>query len=107
MAILRAALWSLVAILALYVFTATLPDSPVAAVVTGELLFLLTKVALATLALGAIAALVEKLWKERPGKCQTCGRSIPPKAIFCRLHLNQVLEEEDLRRRTMNVKLPE
>lgn len=105
--ILRTGLWSLVVILVAYVFTETLPDSPVAELVTGQLLYLLTQIALGVIALGLVVGLVEKFWMGRPGKCRTCGQKIPSKALYCRRHLNEVLEEEDFRHRTMNTKLPE
>ncbi|MBW3671323.1 MAG: hypothetical protein KY432_06580 [Acidobacteria bacterium] len=107
MIILRLGLWSLVFILVAYVFTETSPESPVAEIVTEQLLYLLARVAVALVALGLIIGTAEKMWKGRPHKCKTCGQRIPSTALYCRLHLNEVLEEEDFRHRTMNTKLPE
>lgn len=106
MTLIRLGVWSLVVILAAYVLTETVPDSAIARVITGQLLFLLTQIALGVVALGLLIALGEKLWNLRRRKCKTCGRPIPSTQIYCRLHLNEVLEEEDLRHRTMNTKLP-
>lgn len=107
MIILRLGLWSLVFIVVAYVFTETAPESPVAEIVTEQLLYLLAKVAVALVVLGIIIGTAEKMWRGRPRKCKTCGRRIPSTALYCRLHLNEVLEEEDFRHRTMNTKLPE
>lgn len=107
MILLRLGLWSLVIIVVAYVFTETAPKSPVAEIITDQLLYLLAKVALALVGLGLIVGMGEKMWKRRRRKCRTCGRPIPSTALYCRLHLNEVLEEEDFRHRTMNTKLPE
>lgn len=108
MTIIRLGIWSLVLIMVVYVFTETAPDSPVAEIITGELLALLTKISFGIVALGLVVGLIEKLWGMRRRKCKTCGRPIPSTAIYCRLHLKEVLEEEDLlTRRTMDTKLPD
>ena len=107
MTLIRVGVWSLVVILAAYVLVETVPDSVIAEIITGQVLLLATQIALGIVVLGLVMALIEKLWNLRRRKCKTCGRPIPSTQIYCRLHLNEVLEEEDLRRRTMNTKLPE
>ncbi|MDX1582588.1 MAG: hypothetical protein R3338_03225 [Thermoanaerobaculia bacterium] len=103
--ILRVGLWSLVAILVAYLLAET--SQPVAGVIPDGLLMLLTQVAFGLIALGLIVWIFEKAGFGRRSRCQICGVKIPPKSIYCRPHLNEVMEEEDLRQRTMNVRLPD
>lgn len=105
--ILRLGLWSLVTLLVTYVLAESAPQSPVGEFLTNELLFTLGAIVLGIIALGLIVGLVEKARFQSRNRCRTCGRKIPATAIYCRIHLNEVLEEEDLRHRTMNTRLPE
>lgn len=107
MIFIRLGFWSLVVVVVAYVFAETLPESPLAEMITGDLLALATKIAFGIIGLGLLVGLAEKLWGLRRHKCKTCGRTIPSTQLYCRLHLNAVREEEDIRHRTMNTKLPD
>jgi hypothetical protein len=106
--LLRAGLWGLVLVLALYVIGEAVPTSPVGEMVTAAMLVRLTQVAVGLLALGAIVGVIEKMWPRGKGRCRVCRRKVQkPGAMYCKQHLNAVLEEEDLRTRTLNVRIPD
>lgn len=106
--LLRAGLWGFVLVLALYVISEAAPASPVAEMVTAAMLIRLAQVAGGILALGAIVGVGERMWPSRKGQCRVCRKKVQkPGAVYCKQHLNAVLEEEDLRTRTLNVRIPD
>lgn len=105
--ILRVGLWALVAIIATYVLKETASDSAIASAIEDDLLWLIAQIAVGVIALGIVVRLAERVGFGSKNRCRVCRTKIPPKALYCRDHLNEVLEEEDLRTRTMNTRLPE
>lgn len=105
--ILRIGLWALVALIVTYVLKDTAGDSAIAGAIGDNLLFLLIQIALGVVALGIVVRLVERAGFEGKNRCGVCRRKIPAKTLYCRDHLNEVVEEEDLRHRTMNTRLPD
>jgi hypothetical protein len=106
--LLRAGLWGLVLVLALYVIGEAVPTSPVGEMVTAAMLIRLTQVAGGLVALGVIVGVIERMWPRGAGRCRVCRKKVQkPGAMYCKEHLNAVLEEEDLRTRTLNVRIPD
>lgn len=94
--ILRLGLWTLIAVLALYVLATTYSNQPWAELIPMPMLqqalvvaglLIVAGVVLRILGKGASAAL--------KNRCQVCRTPVPPGAIYCRAHLRAILHEED------------
>jgi hypothetical protein len=94
--LLRLGLWIIIIVLALYVIHETYENSPIAEVVSMDLMEKALMVGGAALALGIILRVFEKgksaVVKNR---CAVCRTVIPSGAIYCRAHLRNILHEED------------
>lgn len=102
--LLRLGLWTLVLMLALFVVQATWPSSPVAELITTEMIQQGLALSVVVVIAGVIVKVVEKGKKAVvKNRCRECGKPIPPGGIYCREHLRSVLELED--RRTHNTRI--
>jgi hypothetical protein len=92
----RLGLWILVLVLALYVIHESYVDSPIAELVTFDLM----QKALIVGALAVIAGIVLRILEKGAkavvkNRCAVCRTPITPGAIYCRAHLRSILHEED------------
>ena len=97
--LLRLGLWTIVAVVALYVLHETYAGTPLEAYFSTGMLQKALIVGGLLVAAGFIVRLAEKgaarvVVKNR---CKICKTSIPPGAIYCRQHLRSVLAREDER----------
>lgn len=104
---LRLGLWLLVLVMAAYILKETFYEFPLYEIIEDDLLLLILKMAGGIIVIGIALRFFERLSPGARSKCAECGAKVTGNAIYCRLHLNQVLEEEDLRHRTMNTRLPD
>lgn len=98
--LLRFGLYTLMAVLALYVIAATAPDSAVANFIESDELLIHKTVALSVVLI--VAGVVVRLFESGAksvgkNRCRVCRTGIPPGAIYCREHLRSILNEEDER----------
>lgn len=105
--IIRTGLWSFVLILVAYVLKENAPHTPIAQIIEDGLLLILFQVSIGLVVLGVLVRFLEKMNFGRSNRCQVCNVKIPAGSIYCRIHLNEVLEEEELRKRTMSQRLPD
>lgn len=102
--LLRLGLWTLVLMLALFVVQATWSSSPVAELITTEMIQQGLALSVVVVIAGVIVKVFEKGKKAVvKNRCRECGKTIPPGGIYCREHLRSVLELED--RRTHNTRI--
>ena len=96
--LLRLGLWTLVLMLALFVVQATWATSPVAELITTEMIQQGLALSVIVLIAGVVAKVFEKGKKVvSKNRCRECGKPIPSGGIYCREHLRGVLELEDSR----------
>lgn len=94
--LLRLGLWTLILVLATYVFRESVAQPHVAEMIpTG----MLTQ-AIAVAVLLIIAGIVTRIFGKgaeavRKNRCSVCRKPIPSAAIYCREHLRTILAEED------------
>ena len=94
--LLRLGLWIIIIVLALYVIHETYENSPIAEVVSMDLMQKALMVGGAALALGVILRIFEKGTRAVvKNRCTVCRTPIPSGAIYCRAHLRNILHEED------------
>lgn len=96
--LLRFGLYTLIAVLALYVIAATSPDSAVGNFVESDELLIHKTVALSVVLIiaGAVVRVLERGAKSvSKNRCRVCRTAIPAGAIYCREHLRNILNEED------------
>jgi predicted nucleic acid-binding Zn ribbon protein len=94
--LLRLGLWIIVIVVALYVVHETFEDSPIAEMVSMDLMTKALMVGGAAIALGFVLRLFEKGTKAViKHRCAVCRTPIPQGAIYCRAHLRNILHEED------------
>lgn len=87
----RTGIWVIIATLAAYVIRETY---------LGEMLVFLNEqllqralvLGVGTIGLGVLAWFGGKLTPKKKGKCKVCRNAIPPGAVYCRIHLHEVLE---------------
>ena len=104
--ILRLGLWTLILSLALYVIDTSFSTSPIAELVSINLvqdILILSAVLI-------VAGIVLNMFNKTAGKvlqksnhCRLCNTVIPAGQIYCRPHLRGMLERED--RRTHNTRI--
>ena len=93
--LLRLGLWIIVIVLALYVIHETYEDSPVAEMVSVDLMQKALMVGAAAFVLGVVLRLFEKGTRVVvKNRCRVCRTPIPSGAIYCRAHLRNILHEE-------------
>lgn len=93
---LRLGLWTLILVLATYVFRESLAQPQVAEMIPTGMLQQAIVVAGILIVLGIVARLLDKgASKVRKNRCRVCQKPIPPAAIYCREHLRTILAEED------------
>ena len=88
----RTGIWVIIATLAAYVIRETY---------LGEMLVFLNEQLLqralmlgaGAIGLGVLAWIGSKIFPKKKGHCKICRQSIPPGAIYCRIHLRDVLEK--------------
>lgn len=94
--LLRLGLWIIVIVLALYVVHETYENSPIADIVSVDLMQKALMVGGAAVVLGIILRIFEKGTKAVvKNRCRVCRTPIPSGAIYCRAHLRTILHEED------------
>jgi len=94
--LLRLGLWIIIIVLAAYVIHETYENSPIAEVVSMELMQKALMVGGAALALGVILRVFEKGTRAVvKNRCTVCRTPIPSGAIYCRAHLRNILSDED------------
>lgn len=94
--LLRLGLWIIIIVLALYVIHETYENSPIADVVSVDLMQKALMVGGAAVALGFVLRIFEKGTKVVvKNRCRVCRTQIPSGAIYCREHLRTILHEED------------
>ena len=94
--LLRLGLWIIIIVLALYVVHETYENSPIADIVSVDLMQKALMVGGAAVVLGIVLRIFEKGSKVvTKNRCRVCRTPIPPGAIYCRAHLRSILHEED------------
>lgn len=94
--LLRLGLWIIVIVLALYVVHETYENSPIADIVSVDLMQKALMVGAAAVVLGIVLRMFEKGTKAvTKNRCRVCRTPIPSGAIYCRAHLRTILHEED------------
>lgn len=104
--ILRLGVWILIIALALFAIDTSFTNSPLAGMISTDLLTYVLIFAGALIVIGVIVRIFGKpAGKAALGKnkCRVCGTAVPQGAIYCRPHLRGVLERED--RRTHNTQI--
>ena len=106
---LRWGLWILIGVLVFFIIGDAMGEegSSLTEMVSPAFVFKVGKFGGVLIALGIALKVFEKVKPPPKSRCQTCGRSIAKGDIFCGTHMRDMLEEEDTRRRTMNVKRPD
>jgi|SRR5437660_264913 len=94
--LLRLGLWIIIIVLALYVVHETYENSPIADIVSVELMQKALMVGGAAVIAGIVFRIFEKGTKAvTKNRCAVCRTPIPTGAIYCRAHLRNILHEED------------
>ena len=94
--LLRLGLWIIIIVLALYVIHETYENSPVAEMVSMDLMQKALVVGAAAIVAGIVLRLFEKGTRAVvKNRCTVCRTPIPSGAIYCRAHLRNILHEED------------
>ena len=94
--LLRLGLWIIIIVLALYVVHETYENSPIADIVSMDLMQKALMVGGAAVVLGIVLRVFEKGTKAVvKNRCAVCRTPIPSGAIYCRAHLRNILHEED------------
>lgn len=105
---LRLGLWVIILVLLAFIGRESLEIPFLQQAVEHELLLTIFKFGLALVGLGVVGKFFGKFVRfGRKGHCKICKREIPAGDIYCRQHLRDVLEAEDIRHRTMNVRRPD
>ena len=105
--VLRLGLWILVAVLAFFILGDSMHDSPLQEMVSPEFVMTIGKFGGGLIALGIVLKLWEKARPAKKGHCRTCGRPVRKGEFYCSVHLREVVDEEDFRHRTLNVRRPD
>lgn len=104
--ILRLGVWVLIIALALFVIDTSFTNSPLAGLISADLLTYVLIFAGALIVIGVIVRIFSRPADKAAlgkNKCRVCGTAVPQGAIYCRPHLRGVLERED--RRTHNTRI--
>ena len=106
--LLRWELWILAAVLAFFILGDALEDSHLKEMVPlPSFVMKIAKFGGALIALGIVVKIFEKIRPPKKSRCRTCGRPVSKGAVYCATHLRQVVDEEDMRHRTLNVRRPD
>jgi len=96
--LLRLGLWTILAVLALYVLHETYAATPLADYFSTPMLQKALVVGMLLVVSGVVARMFEKGAKVATrNRCSVCRTPIPDGAIYCRAHLRSVLQREDER----------
>ncbi|HEX8254826.1 MAG TPA: hypothetical protein VF846_16900 [Thermoanaerobaculia bacterium] len=94
--LLRLGLWTLIAVLVLYVLATTYEEEAWAAMIPMPMLQQALVVAGIVIALGLVARLFDKGAKAvTKNRCRTCRTPIAHGALYCRAHLREILHAEE------------
>ncbi|HEX3582010.1 MAG TPA: hypothetical protein VH087_09635 [Thermoanaerobaculia bacterium] len=94
--LLRLGLWIIVIVLALYVIHETYENSPIADIVSVDLMQKALMVGGAAVLAGIVLRMFEKGTRAVvKNRCRVCRTPIPSGAIYCRAHLRTILHEEE------------
>jgi hypothetical protein len=94
--LLRLGLWILLLTLAGYVIRESVDDAHLVELLNDELLRMAGIVGVASILVGVIVGIFQKLAKKAiKTRCRVCGRPIPHGQTYCRPHLREILDEED------------
>ena len=103
----RGGLWGIVLVLVLFLIADSHGDEGLLAqLVADGVLMLVAQISLGLMLLGGIVWAIGKVRLNR-SRCKVCGTRVDPGYIYCRRHLNTMLENEDERLRTLNVRRPD
>ncbi|HKB78614.1 MAG TPA: hypothetical protein VKH35_02755 [Thermoanaerobaculia bacterium] len=92
----RLGLWTILAVIALYVLHETYAATPLVDYFSTPMLQKALVVGILLLASGMVARMFEKGAKVAiRNRCAVCKTAIPKGAIYCRAHLRSVLQRED------------
>jgi predicted nucleic acid-binding Zn ribbon protein len=105
--LLRLGLWIIILVLVVFIGRESLEIGILQDAVEHSLLLLVGKIGLAIVALGGVLKVFGSVAPKKKSRCRICKRPIPPGDIYCRQHLREVLEDEDIRHRTLNVRRPD
>lgn len=96
--LLRAGLWILILVLALYVLHESFEELPVGEFFAEGLMQKALAFGVLLVVAGLVTRMLEKGAKVvAKNRCAVCRTPIPTGAIYCRAHLRRVLHEEDER----------
>lgn len=94
--LLRLGLWTLILVLATYVFRESIAEPRVAELIATHMLAQAIVVAVLLIVAGTIMKMFGKSASAvRKNRCAVCRAPIAPGAIYCRAHLRAILHEED------------
>lgn len=106
--LLRLGLWTILAVVALYVLHETYAGTPLADYFSSTILQHALVVGALLVIAGVVTRMAEKGAKKVvKNRCKVCKTPVPPGAIYCRAHLRSVLQaEDDLLHKTQNRRMP-
>jgi len=104
---LRFGLWIIILVLVVFIGRESLEIQILQDAVEHSLLLLVGKVGIGLVGLGILLRMFGKVTPKKKSRCKVCKQPVRPGDIYCRQHLRDVLEAEDLRHRTMNVRRPD
>lgn len=87
----RTGIWVIIATLAAYVVRETYSGELVA-YLNEQLLQRALMLGIGSIGLGVVAWLGGKVAPKKRASCKVCRQSIPAGAVYCRIHLHEVLE---------------
>ncbi|HET7433092.1 MAG TPA: hypothetical protein VFN10_00120 [Thermoanaerobaculia bacterium] len=94
--LLRLGLWILVLVLALYVLHDSYADEPLGELIQMNMLQQALVVSGVLIVAGIVVRILGKGAKAvRKNRCRVCKTEIPSGAMFCRVHLRSMLNDED------------
>jgi hypothetical protein len=94
-ALIRFGLWGLALVLAAYLAGEFFPALQIGSIVDARYVETAALAGLAIVAAGVVGRLIQGAAGGRGARCRTCRRKINRGAIFCRIHLRQVIETQD------------
>jgi hypothetical protein len=96
--LLRLGLWTILAVVALYVLHETYAGTPLAEYFSASMLQKALVIGVLLVIAGIVARMLEKGAKAvGKNRCVVCKTPVPAGAIYCRAHLRNVLQQEDER----------
>jgi hypothetical protein len=105
--LLRLGLWTLVLVLATYVFRESMAEPKIAELIPSQMLTQALIVGGVLIVAGLIARVLSKGAKVvGKNRCAVCRTPIASGAIYCRAHLRAILQEEDEKTHMTHVRRP-